>query len=234
MTSNQTLLFTPELLRAYSDAALRNSGELINEASLLLDHGHFARAYFLAISSIEETGKALHAFEAQYRNLKDPAVSARLKGALENHRQKITYALFIWAMSDADQRGALETALDLTLHLAHGREPSMYSDVKSEPDRAQTPRDVVRDVAARDCVRLARACFANAQRHLNEETPAQVTTSQDRLFVMKSKKLQEMLNIDDFWRFYIAQMKAGHEDLAEIVAVYERDYLKAGVQFHAE
>jgi AbiV family abortive infection protein len=234
MASNQTPHFTLELLRAYSDAALRNSSELIDEASLLLDHGHFPRAYFLAISSIEETGKALHAFDAQNRNLKDPAVRKQLKGSLESHKQKITYALFTWAMSNADQQAALKKALDLTHHLAHGREPSMYSDVRTEPDRAQTPREFVRDVAARDSVRLSRDCFANAQLHFNVATPTQFTASQDRLFVMKSKKFQEMLNLEDFWRFYIARIKTGQDDLAETVAVYERDYLKTGVQFNTQ
>jgi hypothetical protein len=83
-------------------------------------------------------------------------------------------------------------------------------------------------------VRLARDCFVNAKRHFDGATPTQFTTSQDRLFVMKSKKFQEMLNLEDFWRFYIARIKTGQEDLAETVAVYERDYLKTGVQFNTQ
>jgi AbiV family abortive infection protein len=160
---------TSDLLLAYADSALINSSDLLTEASLLLNNGHNARAFFLAISSIEETGKALHAFDAQLRNLNEPAVSTRLKVCLENHRQKITYALGIWALNDTNPRAALEKALDLILHLAHGREPSMYSDLRIAPDRVQTPREVVRDVSARDCVRLAEACHANARRHFNEK-----------------------------------------------------------------
>jgi AbiV family abortive infection protein len=234
MASIQTPQFTPELLRAYADAALSNSAELLDEASLLLEHSHFARAYFLAISSIEEAGKALHAFDAQHRNLKDPAVSTRLKSVLENHKQKINYAFGIWAMRDADPEAALKRALDLALHLAVGREPSMYSEVRTEPDRAQTPREVVREVAAQDCVRLARACLAHAQRHLSEKTPSLITSAQDRLFVMKSKKLQDILRGSDFWWYYIEQMKAGQLDLADAVIGYEHNYLKTGVQFRTE
>ena len=49
---------TPQLLRDYSLAALANASELVAEALVLYKHGHFARAYFLAVASIEETGKA--------------------------------------------------------------------------------------------------------------------------------------------------------------------------------
>jgi len=65
---------TPELLREYSGAALDNASELLAEATLLLQHGHRARSYFLAVASIEETGKALMAFDGQGRNLADPVV----------------------------------------------------------------------------------------------------------------------------------------------------------------
>ena len=67
--------FSVELLREYCGAAIQNAGELIEEASLLSVNGHAARAYFLAVASIEETGKALHALDAQGRNLGDSAVT---------------------------------------------------------------------------------------------------------------------------------------------------------------
>jgi len=77
--------FTVDLLREYSAAALHNANELLREASLLCTNGHAARAYFLAVASIEETGKALQAFDAQGRNLADSAVSAKLRRSMEDH-----------------------------------------------------------------------------------------------------------------------------------------------------
>ena len=65
---------TLKLLRAYSEAALTNANELVQEASLLYATEHLARAYFLAVAAIEETGKGLLAFDARGRNLADPAV----------------------------------------------------------------------------------------------------------------------------------------------------------------
>lgn len=225
---------TPELLRAYADAALNNSEELLAEAALLLEHDHMARAYFLAFSSVEEAGKALLAFHAQLRNLADPAVCARLKAHMADHRQKITYALSMWALNDSDQRAGLEKALDLALHLAHGREPSMYSDLRADPDRVQTPREVVRDVAARDCVKLAEACLANARRHLSEKTPTETTAAQDSLLTMKSKKFHELMSTEEFYWYYLGQMEAGQSDFAEAVIGYERDHINTGVPFRTE
>jgi AbiV family abortive infection protein len=85
-------LTSAELLEQYRDAALVNSQSLLEEATLLLVHGHYARAYFLATSSIEESGKAVQAFEGLGRNLSDSAVTRRLKLQFEDHSQKVTSA----------------------------------------------------------------------------------------------------------------------------------------------
>lgn len=222
---------TATLLRSYSEAALRNADELLAEASLLLEHDHMARAYFLAVACVEEAGKALLAFDSQNRNLSDPAVCTKLKKSMESHGEKINYALSMWAMSSPDQRESIRVASNIIAHVKHGREPSMYSDLRTDPDRVQTPREVVRDSAARDCVRLAKNCLAYAHRHLVEKTPATFTTAQDRLFTMKSAKFQELLKIEDFWWYYISRMEAGQQDIAEAVLGYERDHIKTGMPF---
>ena len=90
MGSPHTPKMTADLLRAYSEAALRNADELLVEASLLRDHGHMARAYFLAVACIEEAGKALHAFDAQNRNLSDPRSAQAESGDGEPRRRRST------------------------------------------------------------------------------------------------------------------------------------------------
>jgi AbiV family abortive infection protein len=209
---------TTSLLHSYSEAAIRNADELLVESLLLRDHDHMARAYFLAVSCIEETGKALLAFDSQHRNLTDPAICMKLKTLMESHGQKINYALNIWAFSSPDRREAMKVALDLTFHVKHGREPSMYSDLKSDPDRVQTPREIVRTTAARECVRLAENCLAYAHRHVSEKIPA---------------KFQEMLSEEDFWWYYISRKEAGQHDIAEAVLGYERDHIKTDKPFRA-
>lgn len=222
---------TAELLRSYRDAALQNANELLQEASLLLSENHLARAYFLAVAAIEECGKALQAHDSQHRNLADPAVSKKLESGTETHSIKINYALTMWAIAGSDPRSGIERAIELTSHLKRGREDSMYSDLRSYPDRAQTPRDVVREEASIDCVRLATDCLSYCRRHVAERAPAQVTAAQDRLFAMKSSRLLALLNTEDFWWFFIAQMESGNRDLAESVQRYERDYIRAGKTF---
>lgn len=225
---------TDELLRAYSDAALRNAAELLVEATLLRDHNHNARAYFLAVSCIEEVGKALQAHDSQHRNLTDPAVCTRLIAGLENHAHKLNYALSMWALNSSDPRSGLLAAIDLVIQLKHGRAPSIYSDLRSNPDRAQTPNEVVRSKAAQDCVRLATECIAYAQGHLLEKLPAKFTREQDKMFTMKSGKFQDMLKREDFWWFYIDRMGKGQKDLADAVVDYERDHIATGKPFGCE
>jgi AbiV family abortive infection protein len=231
MASPQTPIMTVSLLRSYREAALSNAKELLTEASLLHDHGHKARAYFLAVACIEETGKALLAFDAQNRNLSDPAVCTKLKTDMENHAQKINYALGIWALSSPEPREALKVALDLISHLKFGREPSMYTDLRTDPDRVQKPQGVVCATAARDCIRLAESSLNYAHRHVREKTPVKFTAAQDKLFTMKSRKLKEMMNTEDFWWYYISRAEAGQRDFAEAVLGYERDHIKTSTLF---
>ena len=67
----------------------------------------------------------------------------------------------------------------------------MYSDLRADPDRAETPREIVRTEAARDCVRLAKDCLAHGRRHVSEKTPPNVSPAHDKLFTMKSAKFRE-------------------------------------------
>ena len=231
MGSSYTPKMTSELLRSYSEAALRNADELLVEASLLYDHGHSARAYFLAVACIEEGGKALLAFDSQKRNLSDPAVCIKLKTSMENHAQKITYSIMRWALKSVDLQEALEKASDLIFDLQHGREPSMYTELRTDPDRVCMPREVARATAARDCIRLAKNSLAYANRHVREKTPVKSTSAQDKLLTMKSGKFQDMLSTADFWWYYISCMEAGQEEIAEAVLGYERDHVKNGTSF---
>jgi AbiV family abortive infection protein len=225
---------TTDLLRSYSTAALCNADELLVESSLLHQHGHNARAYFLAVACIEEAGKALLAFNAQNRNLSDPAVCTKLKADMENHAQKITCALGAWALSRPDPRKELKVALDLIIALKRGREPSMYTDLRTDPDRVQTPQGVVRATAARDCIRLAENSLNYAHRHVREETPIKFTAAHDRLFTMKSGKLKATLDTEDFWWYYIARVEVGQRDMAEAVLGYERDHVRTSTPFRPE
>jgi AbiV family abortive infection protein len=223
--------FTVELLTEYSAAALQNAAELLEEASLLYEKGHAARAYFLAVASIEETGKSLQAFDAQGRNLADSAVTSKLRRSMGDHQQKITAAFTPILLASPNIREAVMPAVKLMTHLMHGREPSMYTDIRYPESKIQAPSTMVRDVAAKDCIRLARDCLTHARKHIAEKKPDVRSPAEDRLYSMKSSQFQEMLNTEGFWWHYIMQFEAGNIDFAAAAVAYQRDYFSKGKTF---
>lgn len=215
-------------------AALANASELIAEASLLYSHGHVARAYFLAVASIEETGKAYLAFDSRGRNLRDSAVSAKLKRSLEDHQHKISSAFTAGLIAHADARNAVMPMVDLMVQLRYGREPSMYTDIRTDLAQIQLPAETVRKQAAIDCIRLATDCLSHTQRHIAEKTPQPRTRAEDRLFAMKASQFQKILGTGDFWWYYIAQLESGNKDFADAVVSYCNTYANAGITYRKQ
>jgi AbiV family abortive infection protein len=231
MSTPRNIKFSRELLRNYSLAALANASELASEALILHKHGHFARAYFLAVVSIEETGKAFLAFDGQGRNLSDSAVASKLKRAMEDHSQKITSAFIAWLIAAPNVRESVMPAINLMINLKHGREPSMYTDIRSDSSTVQIPAAVIREKASSDCIRLATDCLSHTQAHISEKTPEPRTRAEDQLFAMKAGHFQKIASTEDFWWYYVAEIKAGRKELAEAVISYQDNYIKRGFVF---
>ena len=227
----RNIKFSTELLRDYSHAALVNASELISEALVLFKHRHFAKAYFLAVASIEETGKAFLAFDGRGRNLSDSAVASKLKRAMEDHSQKITSAFSAWLIATPNVRESVMPAINLMIELKYGREPSMYTDIHPDSSTIQIPAAMVREKATFDCIRLATDCLSHTQTHIAEKSPEPRTRAQDQLFAMKAGQVQKIANTEDFWWYYIAQMEAGRKDFAEAVVSYQATYGKSGALF---
>jgi AbiV family abortive infection protein len=218
-------------LEAYSSAAIGNATLLLEEASLLFANEHYARAYFLAVAAIEETGKAVIAHNARGRNLRDPAVVSKVRNLLNDHPAKIRSAFIGFLV--ANPRGNAEPSAKLMVELQRGREPSMYTD-QAEDGSIHVPTKVVSTRASRDCVRLASACLTSARHHLETTVPAKTSRTEDQLFTLKSTQLTELMNTEDFWWYYIACMEAGDADYATAVVKYRNEYLRLGKAFKAE
>ncbi len=217
---------TPQLLESYQSAALDNARELLDEARLLLSNGHFSRAYFLSLASIEEAGKAYMAFDAKGRNLKDSGLCSKIKERLEDHSSKITCAFVGWISFSDSQREAIKKLVDLMIHLKRGREKSMYIDLKDDGITLSVPREVVRPVAARDCVNLSENCLHHTGLYLRNNEPAKRTSHQDKLLCIKQKTLTEMLNTEDFWEFYINELEQGNESFDKAAVTYHDSFYK--------
>ena len=222
---------TPELLSEYSVAALKNAAELLMEALLLYQNKHLARAYFLAVASIEEGGKAYLAFDCQGRNLKDSAVVSKVLRSMEDHQTKITNAFAAWLIASPNKRDSFTPAIDLMIHLRRGREPSMYTDLILQTGAVQVPARAVRERAALDCIRLAANCLIHTQKHLAEKKPEARSVAEDKLFAMKKGRFQKIGNTEDFWWYYLEQMKGGNADLALAVVTYHESYMQKGLQY---
>ena len=220
--SDSTKKLDTATLSAYSRAAIENAEALFVEASLLNEHGHSARAYFLAVASIEEIGKSLMAFDAQGRNLSDPAVVTKLNRDLSDHKSKIRSAFVGFLV--ADPRKNIEPAIDLIIALQRAREPAMYTDLGSDLS-ILVPAARVRDTAAQDCERLARDLLASAHRHIAENKPQKRSIAEDQLFALRSSDAKLVMSSEDFWWYYIDQVEKGNRDFAVSAIRYRTVFL---------
>jgi AbiV family abortive infection protein len=219
---------TVELLREYRDAALVNAQALLEEAALLLAHGHLARAYFLSASCIEEAGKAVQAFEGLGKNLQDPAVAQRLKLQFENHSQKVTSAFSPWLQATPNLRNEVMEFVNMMVALKFGREASMYTDINAEKLTITTPQMQVRQRTATDCVRLAGTVLSHVTPYAQQSQPKSTTRIQDAFFALKPTIFQKMASTADFWEYYISQMEQEKMALESAVVEYSQRFLSKG------
>jgi AbiV family abortive infection protein len=223
--------YSKELLSQYSIDALDNAHQLLHEATLLFENGRFARAHFLGISAIEETGKSFLAFDALGRNLKDSAVTAKIKGSLESHSRKINAAFHALIFTSNNYRSDIESIVELISLLKQGREPSMYTDINYINKKLYRPKDVVREVVARDCLRLANLCYEKTKEYQLHNKASIRSPNEDAFYGMKDRKLNELLETEDFWLYHIARLESGQNDIADSVIQYQRDYHSKNKKF---
>lgn len=222
---------TSALLQQYRDSALLNAQALLEEAALLLAHSHHARAYFLSASSIEEAGKAVQAFEGLGKNLKDPAVTQRLKLQFEDHSQKVTAAFSPWLQATPNLREEVMDFVNMMVALKFGREASMYTDINAERAIVTTPQMQVGQKTASNCVRLAGTVLSHVRPYAQQDQPKTTTRLQDAFFALKPSVFQKMANMADFWEYYISQIELGNMALDAAVIEYNQRYLSQGRAF---
>lgn len=228
---NRSYRLTVDLLKAYGDAALVNACALLDEAELLLAHEHYARAYFLSASSIEEAGKAVQAFEGMGRNLSDSAVAYRLKLQFEDHSQKMTSAFSPWVQATPNIRDEIMDFVRTMVDLKFGREAAMYTDVRAETAAVTTPQMQVCAKAAKNCVRLAGTVLIHVRQYVEQSQPRTATRVQDEFFALKPALFQRMANAADFWEYYLSQMEQGSMTLEAASTEYHKRYLSQGKLF---
>lgn len=227
-TKDRNYELTSDLISQYRDSALLNAHALLEEAALLLTHGHYARSYFLSASSIEEAGKAVQAFEGLGKNLRDQAVTQRLKLQFEDHSQKVASAFSPWLQATPNLREEVMNFVNTMVDLKFGREASMYTDINAERAMVTTPQMQVNEKAAAHCLGLAGAVLSHARPYAQQSQPKKTTRAQDAFFALRPSVFQKMANTSDFWEYYISRMEQGSTALDAAVTEYNQNYFSQG------
>jgi AbiV family abortive infection protein len=223
MKKDRRCILSHQLLHKYLDAAMTNASDLLIEATTFLSQKRYARAYFLACASLEETGKAYAAFSAMGRNLKNLGVAEAVKESFEDHRRKIISAMICILKKNTISKETAEEFTKIALDLEAGRERSMYVDINDKHEVTE-PSKLVRPVAAFNAVRLAQDCHESTANYINENKPEKVTASQDKFMTLNKRRLFKMANTKDFWEFYIHQPQKKNFDIGDIFTKYHDEY----------
>ena len=221
-----------EFLTEYGNASIKNAQQILDDAKILLSHKSFARAYFLAVAAIEEAGKAYMAFASRGRNLSDEGLKKKVQEMFENHSQKIGSAFAGWIAKSSNPRESVEAALDLMIHLKHGREKSMYVD--ANPDNSLSiPMEIVRPAATIDSVKVAENCLHHTKTHISENHPPSFSSFDDKLFCLRSEKIHEICNNDDFRGYLLSELKqTGRKfNFSKAIVTYHDKYFSRRKRF---
>ena len=220
-----------EFLDLYQKAALENAHSLLNEAKLLLSNNYFARAYFLAVASIEETGKAHMAFSSKGRNLSNHALHKTLKEMFEDHSRKIGAAFIGWLTDSKEKEEKVEALFNYMGHLKRGREKSMYVDA-GNGNTVTNPLQSVRPVAAKDSTLIAEKCLHFTRKLLLSE-PYKTSTFDDKYLCIKGGTHQALLSDSDFGAFLLHHLKTDGQKFnwSKCIVTYHDAYYCRGKKF---
>lgn len=225
--------FSSQILKDLSIVSLENGKQLIEEAKLIFENKFLPRAYFLSVAAIEEIGKAFLCFDAITRNLNDSAVTANIVRSIESHPNKINAAFHASILTSKDPRSAIQTALDLMIALKNGREPSMYTDINYIESKIYTPNLVIREIAAKDSIRLAEQCYLITSHYINNFKPSTKSKVDDDVFGLKKNTLSKIIEHEDFWWYLIDNYEKNKLNQSEIIIEYHREFLSKNKLFRA-
>ena len=223
---------TIKFLEEYEQAAIKNAEELLNDAKILLKQKSFARAYFLSVASIEETGKAYTAFFSRGRNLRDPGLKSKLQKLFEDHSHKIASAFIAWIFASSDPRKAATSAVAYMIDLGQGRETSMYVD--ASPDGSiSMPSKIARPDAGIEAIRIADNCLSHTKKHIDVNLPAITSSFDDKMLCIGTDKLKKVYEQKDFWEFLLAELKidVSVSTYSRVMVTYYENYLSKGKLF---
>jgi AbiV family abortive infection protein len=219
-----------KILYEYQILALDNAEDLVLSSKSLFEKQFYARAYFLACSSIEETGKAYLAFTSKGRNLQ--SIEPKLKNTFETHTNKITMAFMCWMLESSNKEEAAKTCVDLSVHLHNGREKSMYVDI-NEDNSLSIPTKLVGERQSADSIYIAEQCLRATREYVANNTPQKTSSFDDKFFNMNTKKITELFSEKDFGDYLLHCLENENNGLnfSKYITTYHDAYYRKGRKF---
>ena len=231
-SSNYALNST--LLKGFRKAAVDNARELQYEAALLLSNNHFSRAYFLAAACIEEVGKAVQAFDALGRKVRDPEVSTRIRLNFQDYSKKVAAAAFPWLLNDPNCRDEVTAFISSLIESKNASEPALFVGIEPQGMMLHVPSADVTRESAEQCVQMARNIYAHASLHVLDGHHKVRTKAEDDFFVMKPSSVLNVSSGADFWQYYIACMKSGDSAFEAALMDYTQKYLAKNEKYKSQ
>jgi len=220
---------TLEILGEYQKYALENAFELVEEAQTLLEQKHFARAYYLGIAALEESGKAFLAFLSKGRNLNDPGIQRKIKANFEDHRSKILSSLGCLLNCTNKTKDEINYFIEIAFALEVGREQAMYVDI-SDTGTAILPKNSISKINATDCLRLARAALDATVEYISTNSSKNYSPYEDKLFCIRTEKLFTIMNSSDFGTYLhdLVTCDSSMFDLTRALVKYHDEFFSKG------
>ena len=107
----------------------------------------------------------------------------------------------------------------------------MYTDINAERAIVTTPQMEIGQKIATNCVRLAHTVLSYAAPYAQQTQPTMTTRVQDAFFALKPSVFQKMVNTENFFEYYFAQIEQGTTSLDVVVMEYKLRYLSQGKSF---
>ena len=139
------------LLKLHS-ACLTNASALITEAELLLNHKHFARAFFLGYTALEELGKSQVVGDFFY----DMVSEGEFRAAFSDHKLKLAYIKrYVPILSTPNGQWLIEYDRASASTDLKQRQKSLYVE-RTDKNEPQSPANVITHETAQKVVQGAR------------------------------------------------------------------------------
>jgi AbiV family abortive infection protein len=154
MMQNPDQLLSAEDLRRAGIKSFQNASELVDEAQLLFEHGHWSRAVFLCCISGEELGKCFISLSAIVNRITGKFDEKDYRQRFRTHREKTGTLTFFEAVFVSLSDKAAQT-LDVDIDTQEKMKlASLYCDLYGV--EAHAPSDLVNKELASEVLKLAK------------------------------------------------------------------------------